>query len=293
MTSERERQASANPRMPASLTDVARMELADGSFDALRAVHFLRRFPPHFHETFAFGVVEAGATQLRTQRGEWVARSGTILAFSPGEIHSAEALTEDGYAYRMIYPTVDFMLEIGARLPAPEQQRPSFVCPVIHDPALANELLKAHRPLMDGANDRVAESKLVEGILTLVQRHGCPDGAAHDGRRVDLQIVERARQFLRQRFAEPVRLAMVAEECGLSPFHLIRVFRRVVGVPPYAYLVQLRVNRAQAMLCSGSSISDVAYSCGFSDQSHLTRTFKKAVGVTPGQYLRQVRQTAA
>ena len=79
----------------------------------------------------------------------------------------------------------------------------------------------------------------------------------------------------------------------MSPYHLIRVFRRAVGVTPYAYLVQLRVNRAQAMLCQGLSVSDGAYSCGFSDQAHLTRTFKKSVGVPPGRYVRSVRERAA
>jgi transcriptional regulator GlxA family with amidase domain len=64
-------------------------------------------------------------------------------------------------------------------------------------------------------------------------------------------------------------------------------------VPPYPYLGQLRVNRAQAMLCAGSSVADVAYACGFCDQSHLNRMFKKAVGVPPGQYVRQVRQRIA
>ena len=72
----------------------------------------------------------------------------------------------------------------------------------------------------------------------------------------------------------------------MSPFQLIRKFRRAVGVTPFAYLAQYRVNRAQALLAAGNSLSDVAYSCGFSDQSHMTRAFKQAVGVTPGQYLR-------
>jgi len=47
------------------------------------------------------------------------------------------------------------------------------------------------------------------------------------------------------------------------------------------------------MLCGGSSVADVAYSCGFADQSHLTRTFKKTVGVPPGRYLRSIRERAA
>jgi AraC-like DNA-binding protein len=99
-------------------------------------------------------------------------------------------------------------------------------------------------------------------------------------------VVERARLFLHSRFSERLRLTALAEECGLSIFHLIRVFRRSVGVPPHEYLTLVRVSHARAMLRHGSSIADVAYACGFSDQSHLTRVFKKTLGVPPGEYVR-------
>jgi AraC family chemosensory pili system transcriptional regulator ChpD len=79
----------------------------------------------------------------------------------------------------------------------------------------------------------------------------------------------------------------------MSEFQLIRAFQRVLGVSPYAYLVQLRVNRARTLLHQGVAVSEVAYTCGFSDQSHLTRTFKKAIGVPPGAYQRAVRKRAA
>ncbi len=95
--------------LEAPLTDVARVDLSYGSFDALRAIDFSRSFPPHFHETFAIGVIESGATRLRTRRGEWIGREGTILAFSPGEIHAAEPLGEHGFTYRMIYPSIDVL----------------------------------------------------------------------------------------------------------------------------------------------------------------------------------------
>jgi AraC-like DNA-binding protein len=273
---------------PGSLTDVARIELSCGSFDALRAVHFTRRFPPHFHETFAIGVVESGATRLVTQRGEWIAHAGTTLAFSPGEIHSAEQLLNEGYTYCMFYPSVAFMQLLGVEPDLTDRGVPVFRTPVIDDAALAGELLAAHLPLMAGASGAAAERRLLRALRNLVRRFAVVGGAPVPDRPSDLAAVEKARAYLHERVADHVRVATLADECGLSPFHMMRLFRRVVGVPPYAYLVQLRVNRAQAMLSRGSSVAEVAYACGFSDQSHLTRTFRRAVGVPPGQYARQV-----
>jgi AraC-like DNA-binding protein len=70
----------------------------------------------------------------------------------------------------------------------------------------------------------------------------------------------------------------------LSPFHLLRVFRAAVGLPPHAYQIQLRVARAKELLRAGMPIAAVAVEVGFVDQSHLTRHFKRLVGVPPGRY---------
>lgn len=243
------------------------------------------RYPPHFHDTWAIGVVEAGLVRLRTARGEWIGSQGTILAFAPGEIHSAEALSVDGYQYRMVYPEVGLMRAIAA---TGSETNPLFRVPVFTDHELAGKLVRAHQPLMDGEWGAPAESRLVHALRALWHRHGGSKQHAphHAG---DLEKIERARDYLSTRFTRQVRLASIASECGVSSFQLIRVFQRVLGVSPYAYLVQMRVNRARDMLHQGVEVSEVAYSCGFSDQSHLTRVFKKAIGVPPGVYRKSVR----
>ena len=71
---------------------------------------------------------------------------------------------------------------------------------------------------------------------------------------------------------------------NLNRSYLIRVFRNAVGMPPYTYLNQIRVEKAKRLLRRGMSIADAAFAVGMSDQSHLTRHFKKIVGVTPGRY---------
>ena len=249
------------------------------------------RFPPHFHDTWAIGVIEAGVLRLQTARGEWIGGQGTILAFAPGEIHSAEALAPGGYRYRMIYPSTEMMRTIVVH--EHRDAEALFQAPVFSDPTLAAKLVKAHQPLMEGSWGSEAESRLVAALRSLWRSHRGADVVTDKHDPTDLQAVERARDFLGARFSKRVRLASIAAECGMSIFQLIRVFQRVLGVSPYAYLVQLRVNRARDLLHLGVGVSEVAYSCGFSDQSHLTRVFKKTIGVPPGMYQRSVSERAA
>jgi AraC-like DNA-binding protein len=79
----------------------------------------------------------------------------------------------------------------------------------------------------------------------------------------------------------------VAIACGLPPGRFVRAFRLTTGVPPHRWLRQFRVSRAQDLLFgSRLSLAQIAYDCGFADQSHFTRVFATAVGVTPGAWRR-------
>jgi AraC-like DNA-binding protein len=81
-----------------------------------------------------------------------------------------------------------------------------------------------------------------------------------------------------------VSLSELAKACGSSPFHLARAFNVQLGLPPHAYLNNLRVMHAKRMIRTGTALAEVAYAVGYCDQSHLNRRFKKIVGVTPSQY---------
>lgn len=98
--------------------------------------------------------------------------------------------------------------------------------------------------------------------------------------------VAKARQLLDERFAEEVHLDDLEAVVGLSRFYLVRRFRAEIGLPPHAYQLARRIDRARALIADGMSLLDVAGSCGFTDQSHLTRHFRRALGVTPGAYAR-------
>jgi AraC-like DNA-binding protein len=95
------------------------------------------------------------------------------------------------------------------------------------------------------------------------------------------------RDLLHERLADPPTLAELAVMTELSQFSLLRAFRAEMGLPPHAYLNQLRVRQARLLLDDGISAADVAAEVGFADQAHLTRHFKRVVGVPPAAYQRE------
>jgi AraC-like DNA-binding protein len=279
--------ARSIPRAPS--LRLAHVHLSLGSFDATHAEHVSVRFPPHIHDVFAFGVIGCGANRFRYRGATSVAATGAVVAIPPGEIHTGEALTEEGWSYRMIYPSVELVrAALGSESPASGDSI-FFPDAIIDAPDVARTFLAMHARLFAPSCAMARDELLITFLRTLGTRFGVGRVAPS---RLPLRghdIAAKARAYLDLHFGTSVSLLELSGVCGVSAFHLIRCFREAVGLPPHAYLKALRVSRAQCMLRSGSTISDATYTCGFSDQSHLTRTFKRVTGLSPGAYSRMVR----
>lgn len=100
--------------------------------------------------------------------------------------------------------------------------------------------------------------------------------------------LQRALHYVHQHLAEEISLEAIATHLNMSQFYFCRLFKQSMGITPYQYLLQQRVERAkQLLLQDESSIADVALAAGFANQSHLCVQFKRIVGVTPKQFARQ------
>jgi AraC family transcriptional regulator len=102
------------------------------------------------------------------------------------------------------------------------------------------------------------------------------------------RAVAKAVAFIQTQHATDIGLADMAAAAHLSPFHLARTFKRAMGISPYQYLIQTRVNSARALILAGGggySLAEIATAVGFADQSHLTRHFKKVLGTTPSRLI--------
>jgi AraC-like DNA-binding protein len=99
-----------------------------------------------------------------------------------------------------------------------------------------------------------------------------------------------ARDLIEQEFAEPLSLAALARQVGLSRFHLLRVFGRVYGRTPHRYLTETRLRRAKALLRSGASVTEVCMEVGFSSLGSFSALFTREVGRSPREFQRHLRR---
>jgi AraC family transcriptional regulator len=107
---------------------------------------------------------------------------------------------------------------------------------------------------------------------------------------VQNERIQKALAYIEANFRSKLTRAQMAAAAHLSDFHFSRLFRRLVGLSPEAYLLDCRLRYAQKRLVlhvPGSSIAEVAAEAGFADQSHFGRQFRRAFGLTPHEYRRQ------
>jgi AraC-like DNA-binding protein len=87
--------------------------------------------------------------------------------------------------------------------------------------------------------------------------------------------------------AERISCSELAAITGLSYSHFCRVFKETFGSTVQKYLTRRRVEFAQGvMLKTQLPLSEIALTCGMSDQAHFTRVFRRVVGQTPHAWRR-------
>ncbi|WP_084965196.1 AraC family transcriptional regulator [Thermoactinospora rubra] len=249
-----------------------------GGLQLMRARFVRHAFARHGHETFALGVVEDGHEEIRFADGVERAGPGAVVFINPEVVHTGAAL-EGGWRYRVLYPRAEVLAEIGGG-----RGTPSFPRRIVYDARAARLLVWAHAAA-ETEDALTAESRLRVALRSVLAAHGSSSPAAPEEQARGGHVA-RARDLLHERLVDPPGLEELAAAAGTRPSTLLRSFREAYGLPPHAYLVQLRVRRARRLLERGLPPAEVAAAVGFFDQAHLTRHFHRIVGVTPGAYRR-------
>jgi AraC-like DNA-binding protein len=100
----------------------------------------------------------------------------------------------------------------------------------------------------------------------------------------DLAHLRRARDFIDRHYAEPLDVPAMARTSLMSPAHFSRKFRAAYGETPYAYLMTRRIERAQALLREGESVTATCMAVGCTSLGSFSSRFTEIVGMTPTEY---------
>ena len=258
------------------------IDLGNG-IDLLEAEYYKQHFSKHSHAGYAFGVVTKGQLDFSYLQQTWQAQPGDINLVFPGEIHDGHGNDERGWAYKMLYLPANTLKEIYSQRTGKEDF-PWFTAGVVQHPALGHHLLQLYMQL---ATEKAAPfqqaSALVEWLTPFIEAYSAQpvkqQFLGHEDGPIHLCL-----DYLQDNYQDDISLDDLAALTHLSPYYLLRSFKKAIGVPPHLYQQQLRISKAKELLSAGYSPARTANDLGYVDQSHFSRQFKQITGLTPGSF---------
>nr|WP_295683062.1 AraC family transcriptional regulator [uncultured Lachnoclostridium sp.] len=126
-------------------------------------------------------------------------------------------------------------------------------------------------------------SSLLYGFLlelSLVLSDYTSKESKHISKQIELTI-----EYMEQNFAKDISLLEIANNLNVTSQYLCRIFKQLLKISPYEYLVRLRIQKAKEMLIKEDKmIKDLIQYTGFSDASYFSAVFKRYEGMTPAQF---------
>ena len=230
--------------------------------------------PPHEHDRATFFVMLEGGFDLLLLRRPFECLPAMTTVQPTGARHT-NRMSPQGARVLAIQPDVrerPLPRACESLLSAPSQMKTPRLFHLAW--AVAREL---ERP--GEASDLYVEGLAFEMLALATRRR------PSEAERRPPAWLARAEELLRDRFLQGVSLEELAREAGVHRVHLVRTFRRHLGVSPGEFARELRLQWATDRLArSDESLAAIAHEAGFTDQSHFGRIFKRFTGLTPNRY---------
>ena len=140
-----------------------------------------------------------------------------------------------------------------------------------------------------GTNTRVPNiklSNLISDIVTslILEKGYIPDQQQYDRYKKDIAY---AISYIESHFDRNIKIEEIASLLHISKYYFIKIFKNYIGITPYEYLINFRINTSKELLKSTQlSMDEIANRIGYPDASSFIRSFRKTVGLTPLKYRR-------
>ncbi|QUD87286.1 AraC family transcriptional regulator [Phenylobacterium montanum] len=235
------------------------------------------------HDWTAVAAVMSGVFTYRTWQGRAVLARGALMLGEAGKCF--ECGHEHGMGDRCVsfHFSPAFAEDVAGGLAG--VRRAGFARPSLAPVDSLAPLMVEARALAAAPDPLRAEQAAI--AMASAALAGDQDGRLQrPSAREEAQAVQAAR-IIQQRFAEPLTIAGLAAEVGLSRRRFATAFRATLGATPYHYILGRRLEAAAERLAAGEDgVLQVALDCGFGDLSEFTRRFSARFGRPPARWRR-------
>ena len=234
-------------------------------------------YPMRFHRQTEICLVTKGSLALTVEKTTYVLEEGDLYVIFPNVLHAVDPLHSEKQLW-MFSP--DLISSLSELLTSRKPQ-----CPVIRAkdvPPLVRELIDRCVKLY-GKNKVLYRSMLIAHTTSLIQELALATELTEWG--LDRSMVQRLTEYLMENYKSDITLDSAATALGYSKFYISHAISEMFGCNFRTLIGNYRISAAQeALLQSGKSIWQIAYDCGFQNQSTFNRAFTKLCGMTPSEY---------
>lgn len=215
-----------------------------------------------------------GVGVFKTERGEIEVRRGDVL-YMPRNVHYSQT-TSGETVYAVHFINYSFNPKNGIEtLSVEERDR------VVE---MMSEMYRVWTLKKQGY--RYQASAMLYSLLYFLNCHAHDDrsGAFRQGEQLK-NAINRIHTDFRQ---GQIPISELAAMCAVSETYFRRLFKSIYGVSPNQYIINLRLEYASQLLCSGLyTVGEVSDRSGFGDPKYMSKLFKKRYGTSPRDYARQ------
>ncbi len=234
-----------------------------------------QEFKPHFHDDYSIGIITDGHQKLHLGNDRELVTKGQIRVINPRQLHFVDKACEWSYA-NIIIPKED-IFEMARHLYQKDFNESIYFKNRIDQRGLVEKFVALYGRLDKSLDFEERYIEFIEALLRDFSIYGEPK-RQHSGN------VHRVLEYIDAHVLEEIRLDALSAIAGVSKYHVIKLFKAKIGLTPHQYIMRLRVNEAVRLIAKGMPFSEIAYGCGFSDQSHFIKEFKAIYGFTPSRF---------
>ncbi len=243
-----------------------------------------------FHEAIEIKYFLSGSSTLIIGTETIVTSPGDLIIINPYEFHSTVNFAEDAGKYHLIMMSLDFLSDSGL-LDLNLRHRLMGQGLRFSNLIRGNERLTRIIEAVIEEKSRESEGwqVIIRALMTeffallLRSEVKVTDSSEMPSKNIHYyEVIDPALQMIYKNYQKKLTVDELADSCRISKYHFCRVFRQVTGMPAMQYLMNYRIRIADLMLLNTQkSVAEIAWECGFTDESYFCRCYKKIQGVSP------------